>query len=259
MNDNPYSPPIHLYEQTPEGPKWRGPEYRYRPLNGLLLAHLIVAIISLIGFAILHFAERVTPTVDSDLSAIDSSLWSPYTTIFLLASLAMLLMFIAWHVLFLIATYRLACNAHALGAPSPTITPFFAVCSYFIPVLNLFVPFQALRQCFLSCGLSPGILLPAFWIWHLIYSALFFASFVLGFLIASEFESKWLQWWDVASENIIYVELPVDIVMFMLSQSVLTRLAARQGQIAVPSLFASHPRSVQNDPPPMRFSSWGGD
>jgi hypothetical protein len=53
---------------------------------------------------------------------------------------------IACVVVFLVWVYRVCSNLSALGAPRPSITPGWAVGYFFIPILNLYKPYLALRD-----------------------------------------------------------------------------------------------------------------
>ena len=131
--------------------------------------------------------------------------------------------------------------------------------AYFIPIINLYKPYQALRQYYRACGAKSGLLLPFFWAMHLIYSALLFTSLTMAICGSIGLEFAVVKWWDEATTDIIFVELPIDAITFVLSHFVLARLAARQAQLAHQLPASSSPPSALNEPPPPRFSSWGGD
>lgn len=260
MNENPYSPPAHTYEQTPDGPRLRGPDYYYKPLRGLLLAHLGTAMLSIIGFGIIDVADQATESNATSAAAEPTAgQANPFETVILFAAMANFLMSIAWHVLFLIATARVGANSHALGKPTPIITPTFAMFAYFIPIVNLYKPYQALRQYYRACGLKTGFLLPAFWIFHLIYSASLFIGLTMALSISLGFEFSIFDWLGEMTADIMFIELPLDLATLILAQLVLTRLAARQAQLARQLPASSSPPTALNELPPMRFSSWGGD
>jgi hypothetical protein len=61
---------------------------------------------------------------------------------FLVALLACIVLVGRW-------IYRASANAHALS-DEMTISPGWAVCSYFIPIVNLFKPYQAMREIWLA-------------------------------------------------------------------------------------------------------------
>lgn len=260
MNENPYAPPAQSIEWTPDGPRLRGPDYYYRPLKGLLLAHLVTAILSIIGFGTLELVDRATES-DASSTAVspNSSQANPLETVVVFAAMANFLISIAWHVLFLVATARVGANAHALGKPPPSITPTSAILAYFIPIVNLYKPYQALRQYYRACGLNPGLLLPGFWIFHLLYSASLFIGLTMAIVISFDFEFAILNWWGKMTADIVFIELPLDIATFVLAHLVLTRLATRQAQLAHQLPASPSPPTALNELPPMRFSSWGGD
>ena len=53
-------------------------------------------------------------------------------------------------IVFLVWTYRVCKNAHALSSAPLSITPVWAVVWYFVPIANLVMPYNALRQAFLA-------------------------------------------------------------------------------------------------------------
>jgi hypothetical protein len=61
-------------------------------------------------------------------------------------------------VLFLMFKYRASKNARALGAKAMTITPGWAVGWYFIPFMNLFKPYQAMKEIYQASEPTAGAL-----------------------------------------------------------------------------------------------------
>jgi uncharacterized protein DUF4328 len=65
------------------------------------------------------------------------------------AALPMLVMLIACYVVVGMWIYRASANAHAIS-DEMTITPGWAVGWYFVPIMNLFKPFQAMREIWMA-------------------------------------------------------------------------------------------------------------
>jgi len=65
-----------------------------------------------------------------------------------LISLVSFVVFVVTAICFLRWTYLVNANAHALGANGMTITPGWAVGWYFIPFLNLYMPFRVMDETF---------------------------------------------------------------------------------------------------------------
>jgi hypothetical protein len=66
----------------------------------------------------------------------------------ILIELGLLGLLLVTAICFLRWTYLVNSNAHALGAVGMTITPEWAVAWYFIPILNLFMPYKAMDETF---------------------------------------------------------------------------------------------------------------
>lgn len=86
-------------------------------------------------------------------SLYDWMIWGPVppelATTAPFAALGMLLGFVASVIVVGRWIYRASANAHAIS-DQMTISPGWAVGSYFIPILNLFRPFQAMREIWLA-------------------------------------------------------------------------------------------------------------
>ncbi len=79
------------------------------------------------------FAERLTAPAEDDAVAVPIALGQ--TLAFLFAA-----------VCFLIWTYRAKADGNATGAAGVSFSPAFATWSYFIPLVNLVVPVQAMQE-----------------------------------------------------------------------------------------------------------------
>ncbi len=86
--------------------------------------------------------------------------WDPYADVsegeaqllmvLFLSSLAMLSVYILAIVLFCVWLHRVARNARALGVRNLDNTPGWAVGYFFIPIMNLFVPYKAVKEIWQS-------------------------------------------------------------------------------------------------------------
>ena len=110
-----------------------------------------------------------------------------------LIGVAYLLMYIATAIAFLRWTHRAAKNARWFGAPGMAFTPGWAVGWYFVPILTLWKPYQALKEIFKASHPEYGddwhraphpALLPLWWtLW---IGATFVGRAVLGNSMSAE-------------------------------------------------------------------------
>lgn len=63
-----------------------------------------------------------------------------------LAGWAQMVLFVCSGLVFLAWLYRAACNARALGAVGMQVSPAWAVGGFFVPCIQLFLPYQAMRE-----------------------------------------------------------------------------------------------------------------
>jgi hypothetical protein len=155
-------------------------------------------------------------------------------------ALAYLFVYIATFVVFGMFTHRSCHNAHALGARGMEFTPGWAVGWYFIPIMNLFKPYQAVQEIYLALdphsdaddwrrGWVPGVVL---WWW-----VSWIASNVLGGIAgrmafsSSPAVHAVAPWLDVADGLL-------DVVLCTLAVVVVRMLTARQEQKARVTSFA---------------------
>lgn len=122
------------------------------------------------------------------------------------------LVFIATAVLFSMWIYRASRNLRALGIPKQTLeySPGWAVGSFFVPILNLFVPFRAVKEIWVksdpnldsAINFSPqGSAIPAFigWWW---------ASWII-FNIASRIVSRFSSRAETPEQILIAAKLEI--------------------------------------------------
>ncbi|MAT38104.1 MAG: hypothetical protein CL946_00720 [Ectothiorhodospiraceae bacterium] len=147
MTQTPYQPPVTVGAQAPSliAPyHYRSPRGLANWLTGALLAQAvswgamgtidIVATLWVPGYSADEFAETGLALV-CDLMLIASLL-------------VMLLTYAASIVLFLTWMYRACANAHALRSDRLRFTPGWTVAYWFIPILNLFRPYQVMCEIY---------------------------------------------------------------------------------------------------------------
>ena len=92
-------------------------------------------------------------------------------------SVAVMLVVIATIVLFAMWVYRVNSNVHALGSPDLRFTPGWAVGWYFVPVANLWKPYQVMKEIWRASS-NPGAwqsettspVLGWWWFWWIVSS-----------------------------------------------------------------------------------------
>lgn len=97
------------------------------------LTQIALALQAAVSALAMAFAERLAaPSEDDALAA--------------LIALGQMLAFLIAAVLFLTWTYRAKADGNATGAKGVSFSPAFATWSYFIPLVNLVVPAQAMQE-----------------------------------------------------------------------------------------------------------------
>jgi hypothetical protein len=118
--------------------------------SGRTLAIIAIALHALSVIATLwldHGATAVMAADDARVPDVRSEI--------VLASVVLLVLLVALIVVWCLWTYRVVKNSYALGAKHLDCTPGWAVGSFFIPILNLFRPCQAISQAWTWSGM-PG-------------------------------------------------------------------------------------------------------
>lgn len=166
-DENPYRPPdVALEPQGPEVP-------RYRP-GGPLATTTVVMLYVTIPLEAAHGARALlwpaAPIFDE----------SPQRLVFALVlsevvALVNVLVHLTCVVLFCVWFHRAYGNLLALGEPRLRFAPGWAPGSFFVPILNLFRPYQIAREIWQRSGADGGGLVVAWW-------TLFLASGVVGLL-----------------------------------------------------------------------------
>jgi hypothetical protein len=141
---------------------WAGPPLVYRPANGLVfmvtlsLATLlllctlvfVIDVISELAFPGLLAKENPTSAEAVPMMVLGGSL--------ALAGLATMAMHILTVVLFCMTVFRFNKNARALGSQGLEYTPGWSVGWFFIPIANLFKPFQAVSEIYKASDPKAG-------------------------------------------------------------------------------------------------------
>lgn len=158
MSTNPYATP-----SDPSGGKVKSyHHYEFRSTRGLVTALTItfslLAILSIVAVAASLGIDFLTSGLDSEFeSELDESSvmmlqtlgWSLILTAGLYA-----LIYIVNVILFCTWTNRTNTNARALGSEDMEFTPNWAVGWYFVPIANLFKPYQAMKEIY--CASNPN-------------------------------------------------------------------------------------------------------
>ena len=144
---NPYQPP-----QSLDTPPLSAGEYDYRNPNsfsrwvklaawGYFVAELLNSLNSVLGW---RFATQ------AEAGLFDDETWTAPADILdnitAVAGAVQIVFFVVSGILILVWINRANKNARALRAPDITITPGWAVGWYFVPLMNLFRPFQAMKE-----------------------------------------------------------------------------------------------------------------
>lgn len=117
----------------------------------LLRISLIVGLVLNIAYLVGQYME-LSGTVD-----LDADVMTPATQYYLAVTIGFSLITVVTTAIFAMWIYRAAANVEAAAVSGFDYTPGWAVGWYFIPIANLFKPFQAMRQIWnASHGASGG-------------------------------------------------------------------------------------------------------
>jgi hypothetical protein len=145
MSENPYASPSTASQSQPISAA-----EIYRPANGLVLALTVMFVLG-IGLDLLSGAmSLVEATVFSEYVGQEELDEDSRVLGFYIAygcvGLSTLPVYVATAVLFCMWVFRANKNARALGAQAMTFTPGWSVGWFFVPIMNLFRPYQAVRE-----------------------------------------------------------------------------------------------------------------
>jgi hypothetical protein len=138
----------------------------------LLWAYLVAAALAGVAAVIALLAGGAAATNSDELSGLD--------LVNLIIGVPQLLITIVTGVVFLMWIYRANLNARGLGAQGMTFTPGWSVGYYFVPIMNLWKPYQAMKEIWQASehpvswsSAKPSSLLATWW-------GLWIASCILG-------------------------------------------------------------------------------
>ena len=133
-----------------------------KALIGWLWAYLGVAVLGVLGSAIALLTGPITKLHPGSLT--------PMNWVMICVSIPYTLIAIVTGVVFLMWIYRANEKARSQGAKGMTFTPGWSVGYYFIPILNLWKPYQAMQEIWqasknpiLWASQKPSTLLPVWW------------------------------------------------------------------------------------------------
>jgi hypothetical protein len=136
----------------------------------VLYAQIVIAIISMI----LVFLERglLSAYQEGAYASLDEALADGDTTIMLLqgTGIVSLIAFIVSALLIMQWIYRANSNVRVLGAQNLSYTPAWSIAYYFIPIFNLWKPYQAMKQIWMASknpldwrSVKASSILPIWW------------------------------------------------------------------------------------------------
>lgn len=258
MSDNPYSSPSYAPVDK-FAPQFNYNPHVYKPFSGLLMAIKVLAILTVVFSILVTIIELMGLANSSDIAA---EALAETLTVYDMASgllaLVLIPLNLTWNILYLVATYRVTANSHALGKPRPETSPGFAVGCYFIPIFNLFKPYQVMKECYTACRANTGALLGLWWGTHIACAILSQVStrLTVNAMRADSIEAA------SAMQNIALlldvIGVPILLGLAFTSQQVLSRIAKAQADIASgkPMETGWTPAMM---PPTKPISTWGGD
>jgi hypothetical protein len=157
-------------------------------------------------------------------------------------------------VLFCVWVNRASKNAHALGAPGMRFTPGWSVGYFFIPIVNLFRPYQAIAEIYRAS--DPGRD-PAAWqnapaaligIWWAVWLISNFASNIATRIMLTADTVEELHAAAIGASGTDLIEIPAAIFALVVVRSIHTRQEALAG-IASAEPNASETIKTPNDEP----------
>ena len=151
MSANPFEPP--------EASRLPGSAYVFRPLRGLTLAvgvAVLLDVLFLFGVAITNgLLVEHDPGVFQGNDPADEASTALAIGLFL-SSIGYLLAYIVGGILFCMWLVRASKNARALGARGMEFTPGWTAGWFFVPVLNLVRPYEAIKELYQASDPESG-------------------------------------------------------------------------------------------------------
>ncbi len=149
--ESPYSPPSEDHLR-------RGQQYDFVPANTRgLVTFLFIGLIVGTAITLLDVMCALTiPTWNDPNAAPSSDFEVTAINLALAGGLLYIVVFVVTIVLFCIWIHRANRNARALGAQGMAFTPGWCVGWWFVPFLNLFKPYQAVKELYLASDSKGG-------------------------------------------------------------------------------------------------------
>lgn len=205
---------------------YRDPAGLTQWLKGLLIASFVVDLVAAgSGIMELTFLQSLSNgMVEGDINTLADANDTRQQAI----GVAQFVLYLVTAVVFLTWVHRANRNARALGAKDMRFTPGWAVGWYFVPIMSLWRPFQAMREIW-QASEQPGnwqsVQTPPLvgWWWTLFLGAQLLAQ--AGYQLSKDVDS--VSGAMTASSLITvsdFVYMPLDIVAILL----VTRIAAKQ-------------------------------
>lgn len=234
MSANPYASPSPSFD----APGLASPAYR--PANQLVLWLTIALTAFMICDGLTTTASGVVEVVYPGLMELEAYEPSEAATVmalgvaFILGGLTQMAAFLACVILFCMTVNRFNKNARALGSKGLEYTPGWAVGWFFIPIANLFKPYQAVKEIYQASDPRVGeydwrqslILAPLGWWW---------AAWIIGNIVDNiEMRIAWRQIPVPAelSVGISIVSLVLTVAAGILAILVMRAILARQEEKA---------------------------
>lgn len=132
----------------------RQPGYFFRAANGLVGTLTVLFVLNAMFDFLFVFLEAAMLTVDVSMFGIlelgNGTVLTYFDAFYTLCGIAMAIVYLTTAVIYLVWVNRANKNARALGAVGMKFTPGWCVGWWFIPIANLFKPFQAVREIYLA-------------------------------------------------------------------------------------------------------------
>ena len=126
-------------------------EYTFRPNDSLTqLAQLLAALVclsQLLGWLLVTGIALLKALGWLELSAGESNSLAGVAE---LATWVLTGLLLCSGLVFLCWLYRAACNARALGEQGMQVSPAWAVSGFFVPIIHLFLPYQAVKEIWVN-------------------------------------------------------------------------------------------------------------
>lgn len=204
----------------------------YRPAGGLVLTLTLLLVVHILVDIVIGGMEVTQLAIDvNELGAIplgdgESLAW--FDIAYGLIGLLTVPLSLLTAILFLVWVNRANQNARALGAAGMQFTPGWCVGWFFVPIMNLFKPFQAIREIFQASDPAAG---PTNW--HLTGSSgvvgLWWGLWLIGNILGQiEFRLAWREEDLEASAALGAVNAILGVILCLVAMHLVRSLHRRQ-------------------------------